>query len=685
MNQSILYWKWEKSVLGGGRYRAELQSMLRRSSFKYLYISFHHFGVPYNDPALHAALSEVCRILRAAGRSLILDIDARNEFLAFRKFGGEESARIAFLEGRLDAFGKAAFTQPDLQCGRVGRGMARVAPSELLGAWCFSETEEKAVLAESVCGLAADYVSEGGVTRFSLDGGPMNGGKSYLLAVLYPARLPDIFGTKIYSFYEAMFSFYADLPLGGVATDEWGHDLVLEYEDATGLFSTKMFPYTENFEKRFRARYGRPLRDDLLYFARFVQGKEGETYRVVDQYLECLRSFMRDNNDWFYEEGKRRFGKDAFIGVHCTFWGDPYDFGIDILHNGIDWWEVRRDHAQTDEFCIFPIRLALMHKWNSPFWYNMWYSGNTQQLHTYYEETWRNILYGGRTDYLGYECVNEPGVFKLRNEGALEQIERMERAVSRIDDCVHSQPASSLLIVFGIESVSNWMVSYGRAEIVRGRGALQDVLRYANGVFKGCNCDLVPSSEIVNGSLRSEGGKLVYGSQRYDAAVFVSPEGADARVFAFFERYLREGGLLALSGTCRRLADGSDARQAFAPVAAAADLYSEGYFTAKQTLDWLASRGVPTNRVCSGCVVYADGTVVAADENAFLADGNFLERSFLYEGHFVTFRGNDFLVLNFRTGVCAYGEGSELRIDGALVTEEEFAARFAPEKEQAAV
>lgn len=671
MNRCIIYWKWEKSVLENDRYKTELREMCERSSFRYLYISFHHLGVPYDDKQLYDAIAETSSFLKKSGRGLILDIDVRNEFIAYQKAGGKKSIRIGFCTGKLDENGTAKVCVKDPLSGRVGRGNQPVSPSEIYGAWCFAADRQNKAVKSTVHTPRVTLKKEGGETEFSVDGGRQSAGYRFVVAARYDLNLPDVFSDSIYPLYDEMFRFYRDLPLDGVANDEWGQDLILEYNCDTGIYWAKMFPYSDEFEREFSKEYGHPLKENLLYFACFVQGEEEKTYQFINEYLECFRSFMKKNNDWFYNESKRVFGEDIFIGVHCTFWGDPYDFSVDILHNGIDWWEVRRDISQTDEYCILPIRLALMHKWGSPYWYNMWYSGNTQQIHTYYEETWRNVRFGGRTDYLGYECVNEPGVVKLRNQGYLEAIDRMEKQISEIDDHVKSQPDSSLLILFGMESVSNWMVAYGEAQVTRGRGTMTSVLQYANAVFSACNCDLVPTSEVVNGSVRLAGRRVRYGSQEYDAVIFVSPEGVHSEVLGFLQKYALQGGKLAVLGKCSRLFDGEDAKDAFDSLKKSANFTSDELITPQQTVSLLEKWGVATNRVPNGCI-YRDGTVVLTPDAVLPAD-NYFESRFTFEGHDICFKGNDYLVLNFRKNICAFGSGSKLIVDGKQI--ESFAFR----------
>jgi hypothetical protein len=408
---------------------------------------------------------------------------------------------------------------------------------------------------------------------------------------------------------------------------------------------------------------------------------------AVSDYLRVLRERMGENNRWFYDETKRRFGDGAFVGVHPTLWGDSSDFSMDIAHNGLSWWETPRDYAQTDECVAMPIRLALAHKWGGPVFYNMWYSGNTQQLETYWHETWRNARFGGRTHYLGYECPNEPGVFRLKHPGALEGIEAMERKISEIDRVQRSQPDCRALIVFGMEAASNWRLSGKWALPVRGQGLLPQILKFANALFEHFLCDLVPSTEISNGSVEIEGGSAWLGTQAYDAIIYVAPELCGRDVLRKLSAYSAGGGRLLLAGACTRCADGRPAGADFAELARLADragradqagfaglaeraepeeptgrtdpadragraglavFAAQAGFTglapeipsAAETLGWLSSQGIPANRWHNGCA-YQDGSLLFTAEG-HMPTGNILAVDCRRNGRAIRFTGEDY-------------------------------------------
>lgn len=71
MNQSILYWKWDEKVFEGNTLAVLLDDMLKRSSFKMLYVSFHHISRPYDDKELYEAIEYTVGRLAEDGRKLL--------------------------------------------------------------------------------------------------------------------------------------------------------------------------------------------------------------------------------------------------------------------------------------------------------------------------------------------------------------------------------------------------------------------------------------------------------------------------------------------------------------------------------------------------------------------------------------------------------------------------------------
>ena len=161
---------------------------------------------------------------------------------------------------------------------------------------------------------------------------------------------------------------YADVPLAGVCKDEWG------FCPSGGLSSAQMTCGSRTFLAKEYAgrRPGHDLLRDLLLMSKGEKGRTGERAAAVNHYMEMWWQRNAEIETKYYHAIKQVFGKDAMVGTHPTWW--PYPNTAEVFKNGLDWWAVKRDLAQTDESTPFCVRTALAKKWHSPLWYNMYYA-----------------------------------------------------------------------------------------------------------------------------------------------------------------------------------------------------------------------------------------------------------------------------------------------------------------------
>lgn len=676
-NPVIFYWKWKEEAIAGENLENNLKDMISRLSFDLLYVSIHHLERSFVDSELLETIHKCEKILTEHGRKLLLDIDIRREFQGFSKaYPGVDAYMTRFVEIELDERGSGVVVLPNIVRQRAGTKLDSTGSDYVLKAWALEVKGEKCYNPEtlsditgSVCLKTEDAEGSGNCqSRYVVEAGKENGRKR---AIIFPAlryALPDPFSPMFYEYYSYLFDKARHLNLGGTAIDEYGYSAVIEAEE--GMFFTQHFPYTAYMSHDYETKAGNSLVEDLLHLAYAPFGNEGVAYRTINLYLQTIRDTMRQNNDWFYYKSKEVFGEDTFVGVHPTLWGYPTDFTIDILLNGIDWWEVRRDYAQTDELVLMPIRLALAHKWGGKVWYNMWYSQNTLLMDTYYWETWNSARFGGRTHYLGYECPNEPGVLPLKNPGLLEAVNEMEQEVAKLDVFQESQPDSRVLIVFGMEAVSNWRLNgHSDGRLLRLRGNLGKVLRFTQSLFKSeYLCDLVPSSEIVNGDVKLENGKVVYGTQTYDAVIYLLPECMDRSVMKFISDYAAINGKLIMNGECRYFNDGESAKEDFKNLIGKIQHYFPNAMSTGDAIKILRKWQITGNMLPNGCI-YQDGSVIFTAPGV-MQRGNPLHVDCEVKGHRVCFEGEDFLFLDLNNEgqIKRYACGSKefLSIDGEI-------------------
>ncbi len=652
-NRSILYWKWDDSVLESDL-AASIEDLCSRTDISNIFIGLHWIRRRFNDPRLLEALSFCSRELKKRGRRTIVEVCPRNEGEAFfERYPNDVAYLTTPTEVRLTPDGTGRIEMETKKIPHYWRTISHVKPG-LLAAFIFDKTDGK--IRKGSCQRCDHFITIEGQTDESLvariDAGSENAGRTVDMFIGIPQPIPDLGSPGLMELYSEMLDDIAGFDIDGAASDEWGYDVgfrIIEAQEGSSKTTEIYFEcisYSAYLDERYAKVCGRRLIDDLIYM--YYQEEDGRSRSIscVNAYHKALREIMRQNDEEMYALAKAKLGEGAFYGVHPTWWGNNYLQNFEGFKNGFYWWEARRDIAQTDEIVIMPIRTALAHKWRCPYWYNMWYSMGTRDINTYYRETWNNVRYGGRTHYLGYECPNEPVVLELKPRGLLESIEEMDAVIREIDHVQTASPDCRVLILFGMQNALNWFYnddpnppwfSYHKV--------LTPVLRCADTVFRSFLCDLVPTTEIENGSLSLEDGKAVYGTQRYDAVVLLAPDSMSPACYAFLSG-LDESRLI-VAGEAEVYDDGSRVSEDYLAVLNRGVRLSEIYCP-EEIIAALREWGIAANRFENGCVLQ-DGSLI------FTSDGeravhNRLSVHVRHKDLTIDFEGEDLLFLHHTDG-----------------------------------
>jgi hypothetical protein len=338
---------------------------------------------------------------------------------------------------------------------------------------------------------------------------------------------PDVFAPHLMQFQREILDKYADLPLSGACKDEWGFPPYYPRFYSEGYSD---FWYSPHRAKAYsEITGGRELLSDCLLMAFPMKGKTTERETAINYFREM--SFQRNSEleCHFYKAVKSVFGDDAAVTVHSTWW--PYPDQQEFRKNGLDWWASKRDWAQTDETVPIGVRTSLSKKWNSPVWYNMYY---TARLH---DQVWGSALGGGRINYLGFQSLFD------------RDIMRAETRIRLLNYISNSPLDCPVAVIFGHASAMNW-AGDGFDDVGM---SLVDSLWHA-----GYPADLIPSSEIENGSLRTDdNGNIVYGPQKYSAAVLFQPEYEKESTSLFFKKAAKGSTSLFRIGDWTRFFNGN--------------------------------------------------------------------------------------------------------------------------------
>ncbi|MDX2185967.1 MAG: hypothetical protein SFV32_03460 [Opitutaceae bacterium] len=667
----ILYWKWDERIFQPGLLEAKLTDIFARSNFDCLYVSFHWLPRPFQDPELQAVIRRCALWLNARGKHFFLDIDVRNEGATI--LAEHPSAHGWFLEYRefdLDAEGNGELALSPQTTLRWGKKKTETARS-LVAAWSF-------------VARGADAYEPGSARRLFSEARLENPGEANARVVVrWGSELarrrvavflghthvsPDFFSPVFTQHFERMFELVKDLPLSGVGTDEWGYSLTSRWDQQ---MLAELVPYSPLMSERYAEYAGNALEDDLLHLFRSPADRPGVRFGAINRWIRVFRNQMAATEGWIYNKAKATFGRDTFIAAHPTWVCARHEMLIETLYNGFAWWQIRRDFGQTDESSIIPVRLALGHRAGGPVWYNMWYSmGPGKNIESFFRETWRNARWGGRTHQLGYECPNED-ITEFVDAGKLEQIWAMESRIQRLNTFQKTAPDSRVLILFGMEAVTNWSTSGEPALPVGERHqVMRETFQLAEDIFDaGWLCDVVPTTALSLSEVTFAWPSFAsYGSQVYDVVIVVNPEGMESSAMDAMVLLTEENVKTMLVGKGRYDFDGNIATEAHQAFAAAFPVRFErpdlGGITAK-----LREWRIPGNRYANGCRLQDGSAVFAADGD--LPTGNPLTVEAKIGSHQVRFEGEDFLAIELspegKVKRCAFGAAKALEVNGKSV------------------
>ncbi|NIA12588.1 MAG: hypothetical protein GWP08_00815 [Nitrospiraceae bacterium] len=353
-------------------------------------------------------------------------------------------------------------------------------------------------------------------------------GRTACVAAAFTHLTPAVFAPHLVQFQRSIIESYADTELAGVCKDEWGFPPCFDgCPDKNDYWFSRF--RAEAYAERTQ---GGDLVRDCLLMTFGEQGRERDRQAAINTFLEMSTQRNAALEDAFYRATKDVFGPLAIVATHPTWY--PYPGTREFKKNGLSWWTATRDLAQTDEVTPYCARTALAKKWNSPVWYNMYYS---RKLGDYRTEVWAHALGGGRIDY--HPLYPREGVhpeYHAYAELLRGGLMRGDCRVRLLNFITRTPLDCPVAVVFGHACAMNWAgPSYDDVGI-----GLTDALWQA-----GYPADLIPSSEIHNGSLRVDAdGTLRYGPQRYRAAVLYHPEFERSETAALFAK--AAGGSTAL-------------------------------------------------------------------------------------------------------------------------------------------
>ena len=514
-------WFWSQEDLKPDGFRPFLDAAEAHSPYTLLSTACR--SVEVVEPQQHDHVDKAVRYANSRGLKIALELDIRLARQAFRaKYPDEQQEELVL---KLAEFPKDGPAEVVFQGNDTTDHMNGSLPkyecltTRLVRVYSFVRSPEGVdpATVKDVTGEGVVATAEG--PRKLTVRVPVQPGRCVCVIASHTCLTPDIFAPHFLDYQRAIIRQYADVPLAGIMKDEWGFP-----PDHTGNPAHDRYWYSQPMAEVYaKVADGRDLvRDTLLMFAG-EQGRTDERQVAINRYRKLCRDRNVEIEDDYYREGKKTFGKDAYIVTHATW--VPYPGAQEFRKSGLSWWDATRDMGQSDESTPYPCRTSLAKRWGYPLWYNQYYAKETEP---YVGELWAGALSGGRLNvhplYPRPDLERNERNSKLMRSGLMAGMTRL-----RVLDFITQSPLDCpVAVVFGHACAMNWtQPSYNNV----GLGVASALCS------KGYPADLFPSSLVASKALKVDAeGYVCLGPQRYKAVVLYQLEFGDENELAFFSR-----------------------------------------------------------------------------------------------------------------------------------------------------
>lgn len=512
-------WFWREQEFMTEGYQRFIDLYARHTNFQLLTTSIRH-NRWVGDPRVHDQVKEATCYARNNGMGIVFDLDIRHSRESFRdQFPDEMQELVRMREIDLKEAGIVSLSIEGMKMG--DHYTFGPAPdydsysSRLLRVYSYKSSGGDVQDITDRCKIKQ---ADGETLQVTIACNDKDRGRKACVMAAFRMFTPDVFSPNLPEFEKGLLEQYADVPLAGACKDEWGFP---------GRFdpSSSDLWYSESMAKAYaNRRPGHMLVRDMLLMFKEDKLKQSERMAAINHYMQMLWQRNSKVENLFYDAIKEVFGDTAMAMTHPTW--VPFPDNREIFKNGLDWWAVKRDLAQTDESTPYCVRTALAKKWNSPLWYNMYYNTN---LESYKTELWESVLGGGRLNY--HQMFPYPNWLTDPEWNTALLKDSLMQAESRVQllNYISTKPIDCpVAVIFGHTAAINW-AEQGFADVGL---QITDKL-WESGYYT----DLIPSSEIANGSLTiGEDGSIQYGAQRYIAAVLYNPEYEPQATAEFFKK-----------------------------------------------------------------------------------------------------------------------------------------------------
>ncbi len=600
----IGYWFISPNLLVNDRYASNIDSIATKCNYTMLFLTAREGANFYEFSIWHDAFKKI--VANAHQKGLKVGLQLWGNYKDKDKPVDRSQRMIVESEVTLDQSGNASFTDT----AKFIRFPDRLLKTDLFKVYAFKKTGDgfyDPATLKDITAQCETVLPDKRTAQVKIKGGEsVKGYTACVMLQQYCSQSSMWDDVEINGFVEAM-KVYSDIPFDGFSLDEYGNKFVERIFDPNTPNPFRGRWYSTAMAKSYSAATGHDLAK-ILFDGRYApQGKPEVRMKAINEYMDFMRTGALRVETAVYNKSREIFGTRIFNGIHNTYHNSLVN--DEIWANGIMWWSAPRAYGQTDEKTFLPTQMgvAMAHPKNAM--YNQYYD---KDLEPVLVKSFNDLRYGVRTHY---HALNDkrPLRFDLEDPDAILGINANENCARLLNKFNPSLPDIKLLVVFGMEALSNWYPN------VKDRGVydINDKLRIeekAVEIWKaGYINALVPSDMIVDKKLTIRAdGKAVMNGHVFDAILYLNPQYAREPVLQFLENYVKKGGKLMVEGNADHDFKANDISTRFAAIYNKATV--KGY-----SIDGLSKLGLQKNWLPDGCK-NEDGSYVFNNRASLISD-----------------------------------------------------------------
>lgn len=614
----IAYWFFTKDQLAEATYKGKIDSLAAFSKHTLIFLTARNGVDFYDSKTMHPIFENVVKYAHTKGLKIGLQLWTPESDAPI-----DNTARL-IQEGelQLDENGKGSFTTTAKHVRRLPRALLK---SELFSVYAFKKSGDGFYVPGSLKDITSEVQKTESKNSVSVSidlGSALKGYTVYVLTQHYYNWWSN-YSPEAVANITNILKTYSDILFDGVGLDEYTNLAIIPAWELKNGDIFRERPYSLSMDAVYKTNTGLNLKQTLFDMRFAPADNPNIRVKAINNYMDVMRSGTIAIEKEIYRAGKLYFGKNTFIGLHDTH-HNILD-ADEIWQTGLNWWNIKRDYGHTDENTPTPTQMGIGFSYPMNAMYNMYYDRSLDKIWT---KALTDLRYGIRTHY---HAINDGTVWgvSIEKPSVQAQINKVENCARLLNRFNPSFPKIKLLVLFGMESLSNWYPDTlsRNAYDINGKLKIEDK---ATQLWEaGYLNALVPTDEITDGRLSiGANGKPVLQGHEFDAIVFLYPQYAKTGTTKFIQEYVKKGGKLIVEGNCTTDFNGNDISDEWKKILAksVADSFS---------LEAVSKLGVKKNELQNG-VLTEDNAYVFTDTTSVRNDAL---TGFAFTHNGVTFSG----------------------------------------------